>query len=201
MTVAADPKTAAPEPDSSSLVGRRVALGSRTVSIRVGTVLRGLAITVATAAAVIFAVLWWSARSDLHNRDAAAADRRHAEQVATDYALGASTIDYQNFPAWMTKLKANTTSQLAAKFDATGPALQQLLTPLRWTSTAKPIAAKVLSESGSSYQVDVFLDVDTTSAQTPDGARTTVTYHVTVDRDSGWKLTDVGGMDGALPVR
>lgn len=29
----------------------------------------------------------------------------------------------------------------------------------------------------------------------------TVTYDVTVDSGAGWKITDVGGMDGALPLR
>ncbi|WP_228785976.1 hypothetical protein [Nocardia terpenica] len=173
----------------------------RTLSLRVSTIAYGTLVAALAGATIALAVLWWSAHGQLRDRDAAASGDRHAEQVATDYAVGASTIDFQNFPAWMGKLKSDTAAPLAAKFDATGPALQQLLTPLRWTSTATPITAKVRSETHGAYQVDVFLDVNSTSAQTPDGARTTVTYHLTVDRDSGWKITDVGGMDGALPVR
>lgn len=41
--------------------------------------------------------------------------------------------------------------------------------------------------------------MNSTSAQTPQGARTTGTYTVDVDPGSGWKVTDVGGMAGALP--
>ncbi len=174
---------------------------SRTLSIRLSTVLYGAIAFALTATAITFGVLWASATAELRHRDAAEADRQHAQRVATDYAVGASTIDYRNIATWMTKLKAGTTAALAAKFDATGPALQQVLTPLRWTSTAAPIAATVTSQSGGSYQVDVFLDVNSTSAQTTDGARTTVTYRVTVDGESGWKISDVAGMTGALPVR
>ncbi|WP_275106976.1 hypothetical protein [Nocardia arthritidis] len=36
------------------------------------------------------------------------------------------------------KLKANTADSLAAKFDATGPQLEQILLPLQWTSKATP---------------------------------------------------------------
>lgn len=172
-----------------------------TVSISLSTVLYGLVVVALIAATTIFGVLWWSADRSAGHRDAAAADNRHAEQVSTDYAVGAATIDYQNFPAWLTKLKTGTAAPLATKFDSTGPALQQLLTPLRWTSTATPIAAAVKSESAGIYQVDVFLDVNSTSAQAPTGTRTTVTYHITVDRNSGWQVTDVGGLDGAIPAR
>lgn len=186
---------------TSTAVEAKSAPLPRTVSLRLSTIVCGVAVAVPVAAAITFGAMWWSAAHDLSRHEAVAADRRHAEQVATDYALGASTIDYKNLPAWTAKLKASTTTQLAAKFDASAPALRQLLTPLQWTSTATPVAATVMSESGGGYQVDVFLDVNSTSAQTPDGTRTTITYRVTVDRDSGWKVSDVGGLDGALPAR
>ena len=76
-------------------------------------------------------MLWQSARSDLADRDAAAAADATAEQVATDYAVGASTIDYKDTSAWLNKLKANTSPQLAAKFDATATQLEQILLPLQ----------------------------------------------------------------------
>ncbi|MEU0876867.1 hypothetical protein [Nocardia brasiliensis] len=185
------------KPDTAS----RPDAGTRTVSVPLGTLLHGALVIGLLVLAVTFGVLWHSAEG-ARDRDAAAAvDQRHAEQVATDYAVGASTIDHQNLPAWMAKLKQGTTTALAAKFDATGPALEQLLTPLRWTSTATPIAAKTTTASEGIYQVDVFLDVTSSSAQTPDGVRTTVTYRITVDRGSDWQISDVGGMDGALPSR
>lgn len=48
---------------------------------------------------------------------------------------------------------------------------------------------------------NAYLNVNSTSAQTPDGAQTTVTYSLTIDRDSGWKITDVGGLENALPAK
>ncbi|WP_067823181.1 hypothetical protein [Nocardia inohanensis] len=174
---------------------------SRTISFRPSTLATGFAALLLVVAAVSFAGLWLSARSDLADRDAAAADVRRAEQVATDYAVGASTIDFQHYDTWVTKLKANTSSQLAGKFDTTAPALQQVLVPLKWTSSATPINAVVTSSTGGVYKVNVFLDVASTNAQTPDGGQTTVTYTITVDSGADWKITDVGGMNSALPLK
>ncbi|MGV9675787.1 hypothetical protein ACWDSJ_10960 [Nocardia sp. NPDC003482] len=185
-------ETAAAQPESPRR-GR-----SLSVSIRMSTVLAAAALALAVALIVGFAVAWLGARGELRDRDAAAADQRHAEQVATDYALGASTIDYNHVEDWFTRLKANTSPQLANKFDATAPKLRDILLPLKWTSTATPIAAKTLGDAGGVYKIDVFLTVSSTNAQTPDGGHTTVTYNVTVDRAAGWKVTDVGGLDGAL---
>ncbi|WP_157573869.1 hypothetical protein [Nocardia jejuensis] len=142
-----------------------------------------------------------SAHSEISSRDAAAADDKHAEQIATDYAVGAATVNFADFNSWVGKLKANTTPALANKFDTTAPKLQEILTPLKWTSTATPITAKVISESDGLYKVNVFVNVTSSNAQNPDGAQTTVTYNVAIDRNSDWKITDVGGMDGALPLK
>ncbi|MBF6171775.1 hypothetical protein [Nocardia blacklockiae] len=172
---------------------------ARTVSVRVSTVATAVAGVALIALAAVFGSLWLSARGTLHDRDARAADDRHAEQVATDYSVGASTIDFQDVNAWVAKLKANTSPQLSTKFDATAPKLQEILVPLKWTSSATPITAKVMSKNNGVYQVNVFLNVTSTSSQTPEGAQTTVTYTVAVDPGSGWKVTDVGGMNGALP--
>ncbi|WP_227980374.1 hypothetical protein [Nocardia spumae] len=171
----------------------------RTIAVSVRTLGTASAAIVAIAAVTVFAVLWSSARADLQSMRRAVADDAHAEQVATDYAIGASTINYQDFDGWAAKLKANTTPQLAAKFDATAPKLQEILTPLKWTSSANPLTAKVTSKSSGTYTVDVFVDVRSTSAQTPDGARTTVGYVVTLDGNS-WKVSDVGG-SGVLPIK
>lgn len=181
-----------------SVAGRRA---SGTVSIRFSAIVLGAAIIALVAATGVFAALWLSARGDLSDRDAAAAADRHAEQVATDYAVGASTINFQDYNAWVAKLKTNTSPQLANKFDATAPKLQEILAPLKWSSTATPISAVVTSDTGGVYKVNVFLNVNSTNAQTPDGGQTTVTYNVTVDSGAGWKITDVGGMDGALPLK
>ncbi len=169
-----------------------------------GRVVRLSTLVVATAGVLLvtlaasLGLLLVKARGQLSAHDAATADKQHAESVATDYAVGAATINYQDLPAWTTKLKANTAPAMASKFDATAPKLQQILLPLKWVSNATPIAAKVDSVNGSIYKVDVFVSVNSTTAQTPDGSQTTVTYNVTVDKQSGWKITDVGGTMAAL---
>ncbi len=172
-----------------------------TMSIRMSTVVYGAVIALLVAAVAVFGGLWLSVKSDLSDRDATAAANQRAEQVATDYAVGASNINFQDVNSWLEKLKANTSPQLANKFDATAPKLQEVLVPLKWTSTGAPIDATVASESGGIYKVNVFLNVTSTSAQTPSGAQTTVTYNITIDKNSNWQITDVGGMDGALPAK
>lgn len=172
-----------------------------TVSIRVSTLVRGALVAGLAALAVVFAVLYFTARGELADRDARAADDRHAEQVATDYAVGAATVNFRDLDAWIAGLKKNTTPQLAGKFDETAPKLEQILVPLQWTSTATPITATVMSEQDGVYQVNVFVDVTSTNAQNPDGTQTTVTYTVSVDENAGWQITDVGGVDGALPMK
>ncbi|WP_024806354.1 hypothetical protein [Nocardia sp. BMG51109] len=155
-----------------------------------------LAVTVVTLAAFLIA-----ARHEISDRAATDAAHRRAEQVATDYSVGAATVDPGDFNAWVARLKNNTAPPLANKFDATAPKLQEILTPLKWTSTAGPIAAKVMSDAGGVYKVDVFVNVSSTNVQNPDGAQTTVTYNITVDGNADWKITDVGGMDAALPQK
>lgn len=192
-----EPKTDAPEntPAATPSAARW------TFSLRLSTAVTAVAALIAVTAIVVLAILQWSVRNDLSARDAVARDNGKAEQVASDYAVGASTIDYKDATAWLGKLQSGTSPQLADKFKTTAPQLQAILTPLQWTSTATPITAKVMSESNGIYKVDVFLNVVSTSAQTPQSTQTTVTYNVTLDRNSDWKITDVGGLDGALPVK
>ena len=174
--------------------------GQFTVAIRISTVLVSVAIIALLVLSIVFGYLYFSARSELSDRDTAAADNRHAEQIASNYAVGASTIDFHDVKGWLAHLKDGTTPQLSAKFDATAPQLEQILLPLQWTSKATPLSAAVTSESDGIYKVNAYLDVTSTSAQTPDGGRTTVTYSLTIDRNSGWKITDVGGLQNALPT-
>ncbi|MBF6137186.1 hypothetical protein IU433_21940 [Nocardia puris] len=146
-------------------------------------------------------LLWLTARNQLRERDAIAAAEKQAEKVASEYAVGASNIDYQNFDDWVRNLKSNTSPALANKFELTAPQLKEIVLPLKWTSNATPIAAAVKSEDAGVYVVNVFLSVTSTSAQTPEGAQTTVTYTVTLDKNADWKVTDVGGIDTALPAK
>ncbi|WP_069159835.1 hypothetical protein [Nocardia altamirensis] len=171
------------------------------VSIPIATLIQTAAIAVLVIVVCVLCGFLWSARGDLadHN-DRAAADKK-AEQVATDYAVGAAAVNYQDINAWVGKLKAGTAPQLANKFDATAPKLQQILVSLKWTSTATPIAAKVMSTENGLYRVNVFINVSSTNAQSPEGAQTTVTYNVTLDKNASWQITDVGGVGGALPLK
>ncbi|UGT42628.1 hypothetical protein LTV02_04200 [Nocardia yamanashiensis] len=186
-TVAAEAKTTTP--------------ARRTVAVPFSTLLLSAGLAVATLAALVLGGFLLSARGELSDRDTAAAGATRAEQVAKDYTVGAATVNFADFTAWVNRLKANTAPALSNKFDATAPKLQELLTPLKWTSTAQPIAARVASETNGVYKVNVFLNVSSTNAQNPNGAQTTVTYNVTVDSGADWKITDVGGMDGALPLK
>lgn len=191
-----EPAAAAP-PRTTNLAAKL----PRTVSISLSAILVTATIVALLALSVTFGVLYASASSELSDRDATAADDQHAQQIATDYALGASTIDYRDVKAWLTRLQAGTTPQLSAKFDATAPQLEQILLPLQWTSKATPLSAAVTSSAGGIYKVNAYLNVTSTSAQTPNGAQTTVTYSMTIDRNSGWKITEVGGMQNALPTK
>ena len=188
--------------EESKAVDEPQSAPKRSVSLSLSTLMWSAATAVLLIAVIVLTVLLVASRSDLSERDAAAADDRKAEQVATDYSVGAATVRFDDFEAWVGRLKANTTPTLANKFDATAPKLKEILTPLQWTSSASPLAAKVISEDGGIYRVDVFVNVNSTNAQNPGGAQTTVTYTVTVDEGSDWKITDVGGgMDAALPTK
>ncbi|MFE6861816.1 hypothetical protein [Nocardia sp. NPDC057668] len=175
--------------------------GQRSISISLSTLRNAVALVLPLVVIIVLGMLYNSARSELADRDSRAADERHAEQVATDYAVGASTIDYHDTKAWLTRLKAGTTPQLSAKFDATAPQLEQILLPLQWTSKATPLSASILSEAGGIYKINAYLEVTSTSAQTPDGATTTVTYSLTIDRNAAWKITEVGGLQNAFPAK
>ncbi|MEC3958391.1 hypothetical protein VMT65_35530 [Nocardia sp. CDC153] len=199
MTTTTEPTAKTPEKPAEK--SPETAKSPRTVSIRLSTVLIAAAFAALLAVSVTFGVLYAHAAATLSDRDATAAADRHAEQIASDYALGASTIDYHDVKGWLGRLQAGTTPQLSAKFDATAPQLEQILLPLQWTSKATVLSAAVTSEAGGIYKVNAYLNVTSTSAQTPDGAQTTVTYSMTIDRNSGWKITEVGGLQNALPTK
>ncbi|MGX1810624.1 hypothetical protein ACWIGI_33315 [Nocardia sp. NPDC055321] len=183
------------EPDSAATVPR-----TGVVVVSRNTLLLAIACAALVVVAAVLAVFLVSARDDLAAERTAAADRDRAEQLARDYAVGAATVDFQNLDAWLSSLKAGTASQLAAKFDATAPTLKEILVPLRWHSSASPIAATTSSENAGVYVVHTFVTVTSTSAQAAEANQTTVTYTVTLDKNDGWKIIDVGGLDGVMPT-
>ncbi|HLS76733.1 MAG TPA: hypothetical protein VK083_08100 [Nocardia sp.] len=200
------PSDSAPERESTATDAKQArehtaptTVGARTVSVELSTALTVLVVAALLTATVTLGILYASARSTIAATEARAADERRAEQIALDYALGASTIDYRDVASWFTRLKDGAAAPLAAKFDATAPQLEQILLPLQWTSTATALSADVISESDGVFQVNAYLTVDSTSVQNPDGARTTVTYSLTIDRAANWEITEVGGLQNAIP--
>ncbi|MFD3507360.1 hypothetical protein [Nocardia sp. NPDC058666] len=172
-----------------------------TVAVRVSSLVGGAAIAVLAIVAVVLGVLLGSARSEVTDMRDQAADNAKAEQIALDYSVGSASLNYTDVNAWVGKLKAGTSPELSAKFDATGAKLEQIIVPLKWTSSATPITAKVLSHEDGVYKVAAFVDVSTTNAQNPDGLRNTVTYNITVDSGKNWQIADVGSADGTLPLK
>lgn len=185
----------------SAAIPAAIPVQRRTVSLPLSSIAWVAAGSALLVAACVLAGFLIAARGEISDNRSAAARDAHAEQVATDYAVGASTINFADLNSWLGRLKAGTTPQLANKFEATAPQLQQILGPLKWTSNAAPIAAKVLSADGGVYKVDVFLNVNSTTVQNPNGGQTTVTYSVAVDSRADWKISDVGGTGAALPVK
>ncbi|MFI1465549.1 hypothetical protein [Nocardia carnea] len=162
------------------------------------------AISVAVAIVAIVAVIgalgwqWRSAAAELGRRDAAAADQRHAEQVALDYATGAAQMSFENPQEWRSRLIANTTPELNGRLARAATSMEQLIGPLQWSSTAHPIAAKVESESGGIYHVVCFVDVLTKNVQAPEGIQSTATYKLSIDSGRDWTITEISGIDSAL---
>ncbi|MFG1793549.1 hypothetical protein [Nocardia sp. NPDC049149] len=173
----------------------------RSMHLEIATLVRSAVIAVLVLAVAALSVFLVIARNDLADSAAAAAADRHAEQVATDYAIGASTIDYADLNTWVAKLKTNTSPSLGAKFDAVGPRMGQLLGPLKWTSTATPVTATVSARTNGVYTVNVFVNLSVSNVQNPKAAFVTATYTVTVDEHAGWQVTEVGGLGAALPVK
>ncbi|MFC8528902.1 hypothetical protein [Nocardia sp. NPDC057227] len=151
--------------------------------------------------AAVIAVLswqWYSTAGELDRRDAAAADRAHAEQVALDYSTGAAQMSFQNTQEWRGRLVANTTPELTTRLTQAATSMEQLIGPMQWSSTARPIAAKVESESDGVFRVVCFVDVLTKNVQAPEGVQSTATYKLDIDRGRDWSITEISGIDSAL---
>ncbi|WP_067701727.1 hypothetical protein [Nocardia jejuensis] len=192
-------KTGTETTDTEKTAPRAEAPAAKTVSLKLSTLGLMAAAAVLLIAVVTTTSLWLSARGDVRDSEAAVADDKHAEQVATDYAMGAANLNYADFNAWTARLKANTTPTLAGKFDATSSKLQEILVPLKWTSSPTLLSSQVITRDNGVYKVNVYLNVNSTNAQNPDGVLTTIYYTVNVDPKNDWKVTDVGGIDLPLP--
>ncbi|WP_019201927.1 hypothetical protein [Tsukamurella sp. 1534] len=198
---AAAPKT---KPAAEKAVPKTEA---KAAGITVSPLALGLAAIVVVLAvlATSFGFLWLSAKSDADDAQAQLAtatetqeqDKR-AQDVATKYAVGAATVDYQNLGPWRTALAANTTPQLANTLQTASNDLEQLYVPLQWQSTATPLGSVVTSNKDGVIVVNVFVNVITKSTQRPQGIPSTATYSLTIDSNQNWVITDVRGIDAAL---
>jgi hypothetical protein len=169
------------------------------VSVRSLLVSGLIALLVAGIAVMTWLYLGAKGQLDQQAREAAATTR--AEQVALDYAANAAAMNFKDIPAWKGKLVAGTSPELKDRLGEAADQMEQILVPLQWDSTARPLAAKVRSKVGSAYVVDAFVSVMTKTAQSQDPLQSTATYSVTVDSAKDWQITDVGGIGAAVQAR
>jgi len=177
---------------------RRVSKAPRQLSISLRAAAFGSVVCILAATAGVFAWLYWGAHDELAAQHRATNDRNHAEEIATDYAVNAAEMDFQDFNGWKLKLINGTSPELKDKLTKAADSMQQILGPLQWKSTARPLAAIVRSDNGGVYVVDSFVSVLTKTVQAPEGLQSTATYSITLDSKHNWQITDVGGIDAAL---
>jgi Mce-associated membrane protein len=163
-----------------------------------------MAWTVVIAMIAGLGVLSWELRAKIDDVDqmtARAANYEHAEQVALDYAVAAAEMDFRDLGAWHTRLTKGTSPELSNKLSAAATSMNQIITPLQWVSTSTPITAKVITVSNGIYSIDCFVNVITKNSQAPDGIHSTATYRLAIDSTHNWVITDVSGIDSAVPSK
>lgn len=169
----------------------------RRVSLSVKTLLVSAVVVLLAAGLVVMSWLYFGERAAVEANAQADANRQRAEQVALDYAVSAAAMNFQDLNAWKTNLVKGTTPELSAKLSKAATSMEQLLVPLQWTSTAKPLAAKVRSNTNGAYVIDTFVSVVTKTTQAPDNLQSTATYSITLDANN-WLITDVGGIGAVV---
>jgi Mce-associated membrane protein len=184
-TVTGEPKTATEKPRAR-------------VSISVRTLIIAAVICVVAGAIGVLAWLYIGAQSKLNAEAHAASNKKRAEEIAQDYAVHAAEMNFQELNAWKVQLVKGTSPELKEKLTKAAGEMEQILTPLQWVSTARPLAAKVRSDAGGTYVVDSFVSVLTKTMQAPEGLQSTATYSLTIDSNKDWQISDVGGIDAAL---
>ncbi|CDO30834.1 hypothetical protein [Mycolicibacterium porcinum] len=167
--------------------GRRISVSLRAL---------GFAAIVAVLVVAVGVMTWlyMGAESTIKADAARTADAARAEKTALDYAVDAAIMDFKDLGPWKQNLVKGTTPELNAKLTEASTAMEQLLLPLQWTSTAKPLAAKVRSDDNGVYVVDAFVSVMTKTVQAADNLQSTATYSITIDSNNNWLISDVGGI-------
>ena len=171
---------------------------SRSVSFSVRGLLVGALIALLIAAVGTLSWLYVGSRDELARQATQLNNDKHAERVALDYAVSAATMDFKDLQGWKVKLVQGTSSELNKKLSDAAASMEQVLVPLQWSSTARPLVAKVRSNTNGVYVVDSFVSVTTKTVQSPDPLQSTATYSTTIDSNNNWLITDVGGIGSAL---
>ena len=170
------------------------ARGQRRISISLRTLALVSIVVGLIGAVAVMTWLYVGTNTKLDAQAQQARDETHAEQIALDYAVRAAIMNHQDLGPWKKALVEGTTPELTKKLSEAANAMEQILLPLQWTSTAKPLAAKVRSHEDGVYVVDAFVGVMTKTVQAAESLQSTATYSVTVDPANGWKISDVGGI-------
>jgi Mce-associated membrane protein len=195
----ADPENVSPEPEAEA---EDKPNEKKSVRLQVSISLRSFviaAVIVALVGAVgVLAWLFVGGQRKLDEQTRRSENNAHAEKVALDYAVNAAAMDFKDLNAWKVKLIAGTSPELKEKLTQAATSMEQILVPLEWSSTARPLAAKVRSVTGGAYVVDSFVGVMTKTVQAPDALQSTATYSVTIDSAKNWQITDVGGIGSVV---
>lgn len=201
----ADVETAAAESDSSKGVTAaadtddvKAPRPSRSISLSLRGLILGAVIAGLVVAVAALGWLYAGARHQVDDQVVKSANDARAEKIALDYAVNAATMDFKDLQAWHVKLVAGTTPELTKKLSDAGTSMEQVLVPLQWSSSAKPLVAKVRSSTGGIYVVDSFVSVQTKTVQAPEALQSTATYSTTIDSNNNWLITDVGGIGSAM---
>jgi len=186
---------AAPDvPVDTGPAGKKPSRQPRSISFSV----RSLAIAVVIAlAAVALGTMTWlyiTAQGKLDEQARASDSDTRAEKIALQYAVKAATMDFKDLQGWKVNLVAGTSQELNNKLSDAAKSMEQILSPLQWSSTAEPLVAKVRSRNGGVIVVDCFVSVQTKTVQAPDPLQSTATYSVTINSNDNWLITDVGGI-------
>ncbi len=170
----------------------------RRVSLSVRTLLTSLVILVLAVALGVMTWLYLGERATVQAQVSAVEGRKHAEQIALDYAVQAAAMNFQDINTWKNHLTSGTSPELTDKLTKAAKSMEQLLIPLQWTSTAQPLTAKVRTDTNGVYVVDTFVSVLTKTTQAPDNLQSTATYSITIDSGNNWLITDVGGIGAVV---
>jgi hypothetical protein len=170
--------------------------------LQVSITLRGSAITtgiiVLVAAVALLAWAYFGAEQTIETQNHRSENNAHAEKVALNYAVSAAEMNFQDLNGWKVKLVAGTSPALKDKLTKAATSMEQIIVPMQWTSTARPLVAKVRTETGGAYVVDAFVSVLTKTVQAPEGLQSTATYSVTIQSGQNWQISDVGGIGSVV---